>query len=265
MAKAATKATAVAKADTAQLPAVASMLDDMEADAVLHRPVFERDMLSVPRIKLLQDLSPAVKEHNAEYVPGARPGMILNELLNSLDSEIIFVPARFDVRYIAWRPRKAGGGLVDPNLTREEVDLNFTQEGIGKWTGMMRPSSEEDPIRVEVLQTPEYVGIAKGKNWGPTPVAISLPSTKVKAAKKMNTTIDLFEMDGKNGRFRPPMFYHQFRLATALEKDGDDEFWGFVVHHMGVGIDADLVRRAKELKIAFDDNKAVVDDSTLDK
>lgn len=262
MAKAATKSTAVTAATASQMPA---LLDDMEADAALHRPVFERDMLTVPRIKILQDLSPAVKEHNAEYVPGARPGMILNELLNSLDARIIFVPSLFTVRYIAWRPRKAGGGLVDPNLTREEVDLNFTQEGIGKWTGMMRPSADEDPIRVEVLQTPEYVGIAKGETWGPMPIAISMPSTKVKAAKKINTTVDLYEIEGRNGRFRPPMFYHQFELGTALETSGDDEFWGFVVNHMGVGIDADLVRRAKELKIAFDDNRAVVDDSSLDK
>lgn len=255
---------AVTKA-TSNLPDLPAGLD-MEADAAEHRQDFRQDMLIIPRLQILQDLSPEIKETKAEYVKGAKPGLILNQINRALDTEIIFTPARFAVRYIAWRPRSSGGGLVDPNLTLEEVEQNFEQSGIGVWTGVIqvKVKGEIDAVRVEVKETPEWVGIAKGKTWGPMPVAISFPSTKVKSAKAINTAISLTEVEGKNGPFRPPAFYHQFKLKTGLEQRGDDEWYGFVVEHQGYGLDPDMIKRAKDLKIAFDEDRATVDDSALD-
>lgn len=266
-------ANAVTKKDQTNLPA--ALMADMEADAAQHGQAFDADMLIIPRLKILQDLSPEVKPEKAEYREGARPGLIFNEVNRALDEEIVFTPSLFMVRYIAWRPRKAGGGLVDPNLTKDMVEENFEQDGIGSWTGLMRPPGQEDAVRVEVHQTPEYVGIAKGKGWGPMPVALSMPSTKVKSARKINTAIDLTELPGKGGKsFRPPMFYHQFKLRTGLEQSGEQTWFGFVIDHLGVPhpnneraseIDVDMIERAKALKIRFDEGTAAVDDSTLEK
>jgi hypothetical protein len=265
------------KSDTGTALATVGLMDDMEADAEQYRQVFDRDMLTIPRIKILQDLSPEVKETKAEYIPGARPGMICNEQNNKLDSEILFVPATFEVRYIAWRPRKDGGGLVDANLTLEEVEANFQADGIGSWIGMMKPSANEDAVRVEVAQTPEYTGYAMGKDWGPMPVAISMPSTKVKAAKKINTTVELTRiLNEKTGnKIRPSMFYHQFKLSTGLESGNENEWFGFVIHHLGVagdksGIENDpvyleMIQLAKQLKIDVEAGRARVDDSGLEK
>jgi len=257
--------------------AVSSLMDDLEADAEQYRQVFDREMLTIPRIKILQDLSPEVKDTKAEYIPGARPGMICNEQNNKLDSEILFVPATFEVRYIAWRPRKDGGGLVDANLTLEEVEANFQADGIGSWIGMMKPSKDEPAIRVEVAQTPEYTGYAMGKGWGPMPVAISMPSTKVKSARKINTTVELTRVMNKRtgNKVRPPMFYHQFKLSTGIESGNENEWHGFVIHHLGVagdesGIETDpvyleMIGLAKQLKIDVEAGRAKVDDSGLEK
>ncbi len=265
------------RSDTGTALAVAGLMDSMEADAEQYRQVFDRDMLTIPRIKILQDLSPEVKETKAEYIPGARPGMICNEQNNKLDSEILFVPSTFVVRYIAWRPRRDGGGLVDPNLTLQEVEENFQPDGIGSWIGMMKPSANEDAVRVEVAQTPEYTGYAMGKNWGPMPVAISMPSTKVKAARKINTTVELTRILNKKtgNKIRPPMFYHQFKLTTGLESGNENEWHGFVIQHLGVagddsGIENDpvyleMIQLAKQLKVDVEAGRAKVDDSGLEK
>ena len=265
------------KSDTGTALATVGLMDDMEADAEQYRQVFDRDMLTIPRIKILQDLSPEVKDTKAEYIPGARPGMICNEQNNKLDSEILFVPSTFEVRYIAWRPRKDGGGLVDANLTLQEVEENFQPNGIGSWIGMMKPSANEDPVRVEVAQTPEYTGYAMGKGWGPMPVAISMPSTKVKAAKKINTTVELTRILNKKtgNKIRPPMFYHQFKLSTGIESGNENEWHGFVIHHLGVagddsGIENDpvyleMIQLAKQLKVDVEAGRAKVDDSGLEK
>jgi len=243
---------------------------DMEEESQGHEQKFARDQLITPRIKILQDLSPEVKERNAAYIEGARPGLMCNEVLGVLCREIEFVPAKFFVRYIAWQPRSAGGGLVNPNLTREDCD-QFEDVGIGSWTGMMVPAKGKDPVRVEIAETPEWVGIAKGfgledgVEWGPMPCAISFPSTKAKHARKINSVISLTEREGKNGPFTPAAFFHKFTLSTALETSGDDEWFGYHVQHVGVGVDPDMSARAKNLKIAFDEDRATVDDSNLDR
>jgi len=261
-----------AKTKEAPPPAV---IAGMEEDSIQHAQTFSQDMLITPRLKIIQDLSPELKENKAEFDPEAKVGMVKHDVLGVLFRQFTFVPAKFFLRYIAWRPRP-GGGLVDPNLT--EADLGkFERERLGLWTGMMSPGKdskgrEEPPVRVEVVQTPEWVGIAEGVSihgevWGPTPVVISFPSSKVKSARKINTTIDLTELPRASGEgtYRPAAFYHTFEMATGLEMDGDNEWFGYVVTPLGVGKNPDLHRRAKDLKIAFDDDRAVVDDSSLER
>lgn len=263
----------MAKAPAKAKTTAVDLMGDMEADAHIYQHTPQQDMLLIPRVKILQDLSPEVKPEHAKYVEGARPGMIFNEVNGSFTASMVFTPFDFTVRYIAWRPRKQGGGLVDPNLTLQECEENFEANGIGSWTGLMRPTPEEDPIRVEVHQTPEFLGVAKTELWGPMPIALSMPSTKVKTAKKINTAITLTEVPGKNGPFIPPMFYHQFVFHTAIENSGDDSWYGFVTNHLGVGgipganpeIDVDMLMRAREQRRRYDAGEIKVDDSSLER
>jgi hypothetical protein len=231
-------------------------MQSMEDDSAQHEQKFDSDQLIIPRLNILQDLSPQVKEHKPEYVKGAKVGLIFNNVTNTLDDVITFIPSKFSVAYIAWQENR--GGLVDQNLTKEEVDENFEENGIGQWTGLIRPKGKKDAVRVDVIETPTWVGMASGKGWGPMPVAMSFPSTKAKAARKINTAIDLTEVQGKNGPFKPPAFYHQFTLSTVLETSGENDWFSWVIHHDGFCKDAHAVEKAKALKIAFDKGNAEV-------
>lgn len=233
----------------------AGLMKDMEADAAKHQQSFEPDQLIIPRINILQDLSPQTKERKAEYVPGAKPGMIYNNVANTLDSEILFTPAKFFVRYIAWQENR--GGLIDQNLTKEEVDENFEEAGIGMWTGLITPAGKKDAVRCDIIETPEWVGIASSSNFPAMPVAISFPSTKAKSARKINTAIDLTEVEGKKGPFKPPAFYHSFKLGAAIEQSGENEWYGWTVQHLGWA-DERMIAKAKALKEAFDKGEAEV-------
>lgn len=246
--------TDVAKAKPTGMPA--GMMDQMAQDAAQHEQKFGADQLIIPRLSILQDLSPQVKEHKAEYVPGAKVGMIFNNVTNSLDKSIKFYPSKFAVRYIAWQENR--GGLIDQTLTKEEVEENFEENGLGMWTGLITPRGRKDPVRVDIIETPEWVGLASGEGWGPMPVAMSFPITKAKSARKINTAIDLTEVQGKNGPFKPPAFYHQFTMTTAMEQSGENEWFGWVITHDGFNEDERIVAKAKELKIAFDEGNAEV-------
>lgn len=242
------------------LPAdlMAGMLEDSEAGLGQD---FATDELIIPRITILQDLSPQVRERKAEFVPGAKPGMIYNSVNNALDAAIHFVPAKFHSVWVAWKPRPDGGlvnNSVDPAVLTEEN--GFMLDGIDRYVGQMVPAGESDPVKVEVIKTPEWVGVARGGDGWTMPVAISFPATKAKAARKINTAIDLTEVEVKPGQFiKPPPFYHTFLLGAAIENSGENEWYGWTVTHEGyASTDPRMLAKARDIRKSLEEGTASV-------
>lgn len=238
----------------------AQMLEMMEGDQ-RYVQTFDPDQMIIPRLLLLQDLSPQVKENKAEYMEGARPGLYALPLFNLLGKSIHFIPSRFDVRYLAWRPRKEGGGLVASDLTLQDAEENFTQDGPGSWIGTMAPRAGEQPVNVEIKETPEWMGMVRFQNSQWLPCVLSFPGTKAKVARGMNTTISLTKVDGKNGQFTPPSFYHQFRFTSAFEERDAGDFWTPMAERMGWVTDPAGLAEARQLAISAAKGLVAADDS----
>ena len=260
MAKA--KATDVADPKTGDIVAV-DMLADMGADieAGLGQK-FATDDLIIPRITILQDLSPQTKERKAEYVPGAKPGVIFNSVNNALEDFITFVPAKFHTAWVAWKPRPEGGLVnndVDPKILTEAN--GFMSDGIDQFVGHMA-NHDGEMVKVEVIKTPEWVGMARGADGWTMPVAISFPKTAAKASRKMNTSIDLTEVTLADGRIiTPPPFYHTFLLGAAIESSGENEWFGWTVTHEGyAGTDPRMLEKARDIRKSLEDGTATVAD-----
>jgi hypothetical protein len=246
----------------------------MEGDAARHQQTFRIHDLSIPRLTVLQDLSPQVKERDAAYVPGARPGLIHNSVAKWVVPSIDFVPARYVVRYLAWRPRPVGG-LIDGTLTEDQVKTNFKPDGFGTWTGFitkkLRRDAEPEAIRVEVKETPEWIGMVRptpaegepGGEW--TRCAVSFGSSKAKVAKDMNSIIEMAVQRRPDGtKFTPASFWHQFRLDTAIESSGTDEYFNYRPTHLGLTKDPrflEVIEDARKLKEAVDRGEVDVVDS----
>ena len=81
------------------------------------------DDLSLPRLSIIQDLSPQRKKDKDEYIPGAEEGMVFNTASNQLfDKPIVIVPCYFRSEYVAWKDRKSGGGFGIACATQEETE-----------------------------------------------------------------------------------------------------------------------------------------------
>src|SRR5579864_1149163 len=62
----------------------------------------------VPRIKLMQMLSPELEDHD-----DLKAGDFYHTLTEeSLGKEVRITPIFTDVRFVLWRPRKSGGGIL---------------------------------------------------------------------------------------------------------------------------------------------------------
>lgn len=218
----------------------AAMLKRMQKSAEKAQ-TFSADDLIIPRLAILQDLSDQVKPRSSAYIEGAVSGDIYNNITNKLDKRLTFIPSYYHKRYIAWKPRP-DGGLVDMDFP-EEALADLSKDGISKWVGEIERDGKR--IFVEVIETPEWAGIAVGADGRAIPCVISFPSTKAKAARKISTTCELTELpDGTI----PASFCHQFSLSTGLESSGDNEWYGWVVGHLGFVGDEKLMDRAEKLR-----------------
>lgn len=72
----------------------------------------EMDDMSVPRIEIIQDISPQIKKSKEEYIEGAEAKMCFNTATKRLyGGSITVVPVYFRKEWVNWRDRKEGGGF----------------------------------------------------------------------------------------------------------------------------------------------------------
>lgn len=71
-----------------------------------------RDLI-IPRLTILQGLSPQVNKTKSEYIAGAGAGDICDTGMGEvLKSPLKVIPILYRVRWLEWAPRNSGGGLV---------------------------------------------------------------------------------------------------------------------------------------------------------
>ena len=97
---------------------------------------FTREDFKVPRIKLLQALSPEIKDHPDECFPGQ---FWVTSTKENIDEEFEFIIALAQRRVTLWAPRSAGGGMLaraNDGVHWDKPNQDFTVDikGVGKFT-----------------------------------------------------------------------------------------------------------------------------------
>lgn len=181
--------------------------------------------MTIPSIKLLQDLSPETKESKAEFVPGAKPGLILNTLDNSLHQELVLVNLYYDHEYAVFRKRKFGGGFHGAFATEEEALAKAREEGGGS-TEMF-----------EIVETGRHtVLIVDPKTGDMQPAILNMNSTKLKTSRRWNT--ELSQLGGDR-------FSSAWKMSGVEESNSKGTFYSFRIANIGWISDA-LYARAEE-------------------
>lgn len=84
-----------------------------------------KEDFKIPRIMMLQALSPEVKDFQGVAIPGEFWHTGASE---SLGSEFMFVPVLVNKRVILWRPRHEGGGMLAFARNAVEWDMGGNKE-----------------------------------------------------------------------------------------------------------------------------------------
>ncbi len=135
-----------------------------------------REDVALPFLKILQGLSPEVTRGNEKFIKGATPGQFINSLTSELwdgEAGVEIIRVYFEKKYIEWRPKKAGGGLVRISDTLEEAKANKV------------PDTGDKDVDTQVDETHQTYCLVKGATgWGP--VLFSASRTKLPFMRKWN-------------------------------------------------------------------------------
>jgi hypothetical protein len=211
---------AVAKAPEAQLPAEVDYGEYAGAG-------FEgqsREDYSIPFIAVLQSNSPQCTDEGSE----ARPGMLINTVTGDTfkgSEGVEFIPAYTDHVYVEWRPRDAGGGIVNQHL----VSSDAAQEA----RAAMRVGKYKNAAGNEMVETFYVYGVLVKSDGNTEPAALAFSSTKIKPYRGWMTKANTFTPMIGGKKVRVPLFGARYRLTTVKQKNTKGEFFNWQVAFAG--------------------------------
>lgn len=137
--------------------------------------------LTIPRISIIQDLSPQHKKTKPEYIEGAEAGMAFNTVTSELYGDaILFVPVLFRKEYVIWKDLDAGGGFrgAFPSVNDAEEAL----------------AALDDADDCEIVPTNQhFVLVLDPKSTAEKPImteaVISMSKSQNKVSKQLNSMI----------------------------------------------------------------------------
>lgn len=166
--------------------------------------------ITIPRLGIIQSLSPQRKKNDPEYISGAEEGMMFNSVTKALyDKTVLVVPIYYRLEYLLWKIRKEGGGFRGVFDTRESALVEA--RGLKETT--------------EVVDTGQQfclVSADAGKTW--TEVVISMAKSNQSVSKTWNADIRLRTQEHGLDRFTTV-----YEVGTAEKSNDKGDFFVFSV------------------------------------
>ena len=185
------------------------------------------DDMIIPRIELIQALSPVRKKSDPAYIEGAEEGMLYNNVTRTLyGTEVTVVPVYYTKQFLVWKDRKAGGGgsngFRGAFVSKELAD---------------RAIAELAEEALEVSDTAQhFVLVRNGDDW--QEAVISMAKSKVKVSKRWNSLMRLSNTDS---------FSRAYKLSATTETNARNEsYFNFNVAALGF-VNKELYERAEKL------------------
>lgn len=173
--------------------------------------------LIIPRITILQALSPQVQPKKPEYVQGAQVGDICDVGTGEIfEAPMLFLPVYYAKQWLEWAPRASGKGLVAIHNDNSIID-QCTKDEKG------RAITAEGNL---ISETAQFFGLnlsAEGRRS-----FLPLSSTQLKKAKSwltLSTSERAKRTDGSS--YVPPIYYRVYQLSTVEESNAQGDWVGW--------------------------------------
>lgn len=141
-----------------------------------------QDDLVIPRLEVVQALSPCRKKNDPAYIEGIEEGMLYNSVTREVyGSKVMIVPVSFKKEYLLWKDRKQGGGFRGAHDTKDGAE-SFRL-------------SLEDAAAVEIVDTAQHFCLIIRADGSTEEIALSLSKSKLKMSRTLNSLIRITGLD----------------------------------------------------------------------
>jgi hypothetical protein len=179
--------------------------------------VGSKDLL-VPRLTILQALSPQLKKTAAEYVPGAEIGDICDVATGEVFPDgVWFLPVYYRKDFLEWAPRSSGKGLIA--IHDEKIMDQTTPDDKGR---PLLPNGNY------IAETAQFFGL--NLSAGRRLSFIAMTGTQLKKSRRWNllATGEKLKLSD-NTEFTAPFFYRTYNLTTAEESNNQGDWSGWKI------------------------------------
>lgn len=209
------KATALVKSEESKAVSVEDEFDPLDQYAGVGTENITAKDLIIPRVTILQGLSPQLNKSKAEYIKGAEAGLICDVARGQVfGEEIVFLPCYFNRRWLEWYPRSSGKGLAAIHDTDEVLD-QCTQDEKGRWFTASGNSIQE---------AAQFFGLNMSADR--RKCFIPMSGTQLKKARRLLSYVADFKT--KSGK-PAPIFYASYKLGVVPENNNEGDWLGWKV------------------------------------
>ena len=171
--------------------------------------------LMIPRLSILQALSPQLQKSKPEFIEGAQQADFCDTGTGEIfRDEITVIPCFFARVFLEWAPRATGKGLVKNHGTDDSILDQCTPDDKGR---QCLPNGNY------IAETATFycLNLSAGGRRSFIPMA----STQLRAARRWMTLITAEKIRRANGtEFTPPIFYRAWS-ATPVEQSNAEGTW----------------------------------------
>jgi len=171
---------------------------------------------AIPFLNQLQALSQEVQEGDDSFVPGAKPGALINSVTKQLyGDEIIIVPCLTQHDVVEWSPRDQGGGFVAVHDVQSAVVRDAKDANGNRLIGLRTPEGNElvDTYTIYALRLNTVDAEAASE-------ILVIPFTKTKIKRYKGIMTQLRTMMGSS---EIPLFAHRLRLVATRERNAANQ------------------------------------------
>lgn len=193
---------------------LATMGDEFAGMASGLENVTANDII-IPRISILQALSPQLQKSKPEFIKGAAAGMFCDTAtLELYEEQLHIIPCFYAKVFLEWAPRSSGKGLVHNHGTDASCLEKCTPDDKGRQTL---------PNGNYIAETATYYVL--NMSAGGRRSFIPMASTQLKASRRWMTQITAEKLKRSNGQeFTPPIFFRSW-IASPVEQSNNDGSW----------------------------------------
>jgi hypothetical protein len=174
-----------------------------------------KDVL-IPRLVILQQLSPQLNKKKSEYIEGAEVGDFCNVATGDIyKKEVEVIPCHFATAYIEWLKGRSGfaANHGDNMSVLDRTTKNERFENILPNGNMIQETAQW------------YCLLKDGAVW--TRVFFPLKSTGMKHSRKWLTVLrsETLKVNGRD--WKPPLFWRSWKLITVDESNDQGDWASF--------------------------------------